>query len=156
MRFVKHVLIVLITFAALLTASPAFAALTRKEARILGAMNRVRAAHGIRPLRADPTLTRAARSHSRDMLRRNYFAHGAFAARMSAFHAPGRILGENIAWGAGRLGAAAHVVQMWLESPEHRANVLQPGFTRVGLSAPEGPFAGSGDVTVVTADFSGP
>jgi uncharacterized protein YkwD len=156
MRFAKHVSIVLITLTALLTVSSAVAALTRKEARLLTVMNRVRAAHGVGPLHPDATLTRAARSHSRDMLRHGYFAHGAFAARMMAFHAHGRVLGENLAWGVGRLGAAAHVVQMWLESPEHRANLLRPGFTRVGLSAPVGPFAGNGDVTVVTADFGEP
>ena len=53
------------------------------------------------------------------------------------------------------LGSAAHVVQMWLTSPEHRANLLRPGFTRVGLATPVGTFAGSSDVTVVTADFGG-
>jgi uncharacterized protein YkwD len=155
MLFAKHILVVFATFAALLAASPAAAALTRSEARLLTVMNKVRAAHRLRPLHPDGTLTRAARSHSLDMLHHDYFAHGAFGARMNAFHARGPLLGENLAWGAGRLGSAAHVVQMWLASPEHRANLLRPGFTRVGLSAPVGTFAGRGDVRVVTADFGG-
>jgi uncharacterized protein YkwD len=155
MRFAKHICIIFTTLIALVAASPAAAALTRKEATLLGDMNRVRAAHGLAPLHADPTLERAARSHSLDMLRHNYFSHGAFAARMSAFHAGGPVVAENLAWGTGRLGSAAHVVQMWLASPEHRANLLRPGFTRVGLAASVGSFAGNSGVTVVTADFGG-
>jgi uncharacterized protein YkwD len=44
---------------------------------------------------------------------------------------------------------------MWLASPSHRANLLRPGFTRVGLAASVGAFDGHADVTVVTADFGG-
>jgi uncharacterized protein YkwD len=142
-------------FATLLAASPASAALTRREASLLSAMNRARAEYHLAPLHADVTLTRAARQHSLDMLRHAYFAHGAFAARLSAFGARGPVIGENLAWGAGSLGAATHVVQMWLASPEHRANLLRPGFTRVGLATPVGSFAGQSGVTMVTADFGG-
>ena len=143
-------------FAALVAASsPASAALTRGETSLLIAMNKARAAYGLRPLHPDATLSRAARSHSLDMLRHNYFSHGAFAARMNAFHAAGPAVGENLAWGSGSLGSAAHVVEMWLASPEHRANLLRPGFTRVGLATPVGTFAGSSDVTVVRADSGG-
>jgi uncharacterized protein YkwD len=155
MRFAKHIVMLFATFAALYAASHAAAKLNRSETRLLNTINRVRAAHGLGPLHRDATLARAARAHSLDMLHRHYFAHGAFAARMSAFHARGPLLGENLAWGVGRLGSAAHVVQMWLASPEHRANLLRPGFTRVGLSTTVGSFAGNGDVTVVTVDFGG-
>ena len=155
MQFAKHIGVVFATFAVLVAASPASAALARGETSLLIAMNQARAAHGLRPLHTDATLGRAARSHSLDMLRHNYFSHGAFAARMNAFHAVGPVVGENLAWGSGSLGSAAHVVQMWLASPEHRANLLRPGFTRVGLATPVGTFAGSSDVTVVTADFGG-
>jgi len=143
------------TFAALYAASQAAAKLNRSETRLLNTINRVRAAHGLQPLRRDASLTQAARAHSLDMLRRHYFAHGAFAVRMGEYHAHGPLLGENLAWGAGRLGSAAHVVQMWLASPEHRANLLRPGFTRIGLATQVGSFAGRGGVTVVTADFGG-
>ena len=155
MQLAKHIGVIFAMFTVLVAASPAAAALTRREASLLAAMNHARAAHGLAPLHTDPTLVRAARSHSLDMLRHDYFAHGAFAARMNAFHARGPIVGENLAWGSGALGSAAHVVQMWLASPEHRANLLRPGFTRVGLATPIGTFAGSSGVTVVTADFGG-
>jgi uncharacterized protein YkwD len=142
-------------FGAFVAASPAAAALTRSEASLLNAMNKARAAYRLLPLRPDARLARAARAHSLDMLRHDYFAHGAFAERMNAFGAREPVIGENLALGAGALGSAAHVVQMWLASPEHRANLLRPGFTRVGLATPVGTFAGQGGVTVVTADFGG-
>src|SRR2546430_13443837 len=98
MRFARHIGVVFATFTLLLAASPASAALTHTEASLLGAMNKARAAYRLGPLHADATLTRAARSHSLDMLRHHYFAHGAFAARMSSFVARGPIVGENLAW----------------------------------------------------------
>jgi uncharacterized protein YkwD len=156
MQVAKHIGVLFITFLLLLVASPSsFAALRTSEASLLEAMNKARAAHGLAPLRADPTLVRAARAHSLDMLRRDYFAHGPFAARMNAFHVAGPVTGENLAWGTGPLGSPAHVVEMWLASPEHRANLLRPGFTRVGVATPVGRFEGSAGVAVVTADFSG-
>ena len=72
---------------------------TSAELNLLAAVNATRAAYGLRPLRLDSTLGRAARSHSIDMLRRNYFAHGNFAGRMAAFHVQGPTAGENLAWG---------------------------------------------------------
>jgi uncharacterized protein YkwD len=155
MRFTKHIVMLFVTFGVLVAASPAGATLTRSEASLLVAMNQVRAAHGLAPLHADSTLERAARAHSIDMLRHNYFAHGAFSSRMHAFRAAGPFLGENLAWGEGSAGSAAHIVQLWLASPEHRANLLRPGFTRVGLAAPVGAFQGIGGVAMVTADFAG-
>src|SRR5207247_1033535 len=82
-----------------------------------------RASHGLRPLRLDTTLARAAQAHTLDMLRGNYFSHGDFSARMAAFHLRGT-LGENLAWGSGAYGRAQAIVHLWLASPGHRANLL--------------------------------
>jgi uncharacterized protein YkwD len=155
MRFTKHIVMLFVTFGVLMAASPAAAHLNRTEAGLLVAMNQVRAAHGLAPLHADSTLQRAARAHSVDMLRHNYFSHGAFASRMHAFHAAGPFLGENLAWGEGSAGSPANIVRLWLASPEHRANLLRPGFSRVGLAVPVGAFQGIGGVAMVTADFAG-
>jgi uncharacterized protein YkwD len=89
------------------------------------------------------------------MLRRDYFAHGNFPGRMAAFHVSGSTAGENLAWGSGPYGTAGAVVQAWLASPEHRANLLRASFTRIGLGVVRGTFLGTGDATVVTADFAG-
>jgi uncharacterized protein YkwD len=122
---------------------------------LLQAVNAARKAYGLRPLRLDPTLTEAARAHTSDMLRRDYFAHGDFSGRMAAFHVSLHTAGENLAWGTGAYGRAGEVVRAWLASPEHRANLLAAGFSRIGIGLAHGTFLGSGDVTVVTADFAG-
>ena len=43
----------------------------------------------------------------------------------------------------------------WLASPEHRANLLRPGYARIGIGLVRGSFLGNGGATVVTADFAG-
>lgn len=129
--------------------------MSSNERSLLSAVNGVRASHGLRPLRVDPALARAARSHSTAMLRRNVFAHGAFAARIARHGARGPAFGENLAWGQGSRASARSVVRGWLASPGHRANLLRPGWTRIGLGARSGRFLGYGSATVVTADFAG-
>jgi uncharacterized protein YkwD len=140
---------------ALATASPAGAALTAREHTLLGAINATRAAHGVQPLRADLTLTRAARHQSQLLLARDVLDHGDFAARLRSFGATGRLLGENLAWASAGAARARAIVQMWMLSPPHRENLLRPGFRRVGLGAATGEFAGNDGATVVTADFAG-
>jgi uncharacterized protein YkwD len=122
---------------------------------LLQAVNAARKAYGLQPLRLDPSLTQAARAHTSDMLRHDYFAHGDFSGRMAAYHVSGRTAGENLAWGSGPYGRAAEVVRAWLASPEHRANLLAGAFTRIGIGLARGTFLGTGDATVVTADFAG-
>ncbi|SRR6266511_24035 len=121
---------------------------TPGEYAIVRAINSVRTANGIPPLRPGPALTRAARAHSRDMARRGYFDHGAFVQRLRRFGVRASYLGENLAYGTGGLSAGA-VVRMWLESPPHRQNMLDRGFRRIGVG-----LAG-GSRVLVTADFAG-
>jgi uncharacterized protein YkwD len=143
-------------FCALLTASGALAQ-TRSTAEnsLLRAVNATRTAHGLRPLSLDTTLTHAARAHSLEMLRGGYFAHGDLHGRMVAFHVRGPFVGENLAWGNGSFASASTVISEWLRSPEHRANLLRPGFTRIGIGTTQGSFLGAGSATVMTADFAG-
>jgi uncharacterized protein YkwD len=131
------------------------AALTRSELTLLSTVNHVRAANGLAPLRIDPQLQRAARAHSSDMIRRGYFAHGPVAQRLSAFGVRGPNVGENLAWGTGALARASAIVSQWLASPPHRANLLRPGFRRIGIGRVSGRFAGQHGAAVVTADFAG-
>jgi uncharacterized protein YkwD len=121
---------------------------------LLRAVNSARAAHGLRPLRTDATLARAAQAHSQDMLAHGYFAHGAFASRLASFGARG-LIGENLAWESGNRGSAQAFVEMWLASPPHRANLLRPDFTRIGFGISRGTFQGYPGATLVTADFGG-
>jgi uncharacterized protein YkwD len=144
-------------FLLVITASQALAGTgeTGAERRLLAAVNATRASHGLRPLRLAEALERAAQAHSTDMLRHDYFAHGNFDSRMEAFQVPGPAMGENIAWGTGPYGRASAIVQEWLASPEHRANLLRPGYSRIGIGVAHGSFLGTGAATVVTADFAG-
>jgi uncharacterized protein YkwD len=119
-------------------------------------MNAVRAAHGLASLRLDPRLEGAARQHSRSMLRTGSFAHGQFVARVRGAGVRAPRIGENLAWVAsGGLSLARSIVVRWLASPEHRANLLHPGYRTIGIAAPQGPFAGYPSAHVITADFAG-
>jgi uncharacterized protein YkwD len=158
MRRKEQILLVFtVVFCALLVAPASFAAsrLSGRESGLLRAVNQARAAHGLSPVRFDATLTRAARSHSVEMLRGDYFAHGAFRTRMIQFRVRGPFVGENLAWGSGSYASPQTVIQEWLNSPAHRANLLRPTFTRIGIGAVQGTFRGNAASTVLTADFAG-
>jgi uncharacterized protein YkwD len=146
-----------VAFAAALTAlvfaaSASARGLTASESSVLRAMNAVRVGRGLARLRLDTRLERSARGHSTDMLRRGYFSHSDFAARMAIAGARGPLFGEDLSWGP---PSAQWVVEHWLASPSHRANLLRPGFRRVGVGTVIGTFGGHADALVVTADFAG-
>ena len=130
--------------------APAAGAATRRTAAstFLTAVNQTRAQHGLRPLRLDTRLVRAARAHSIEMIHTNVFSHGDFHSRMVAFHVTGPQAGENLAWGNGSYAAPSSVISEWLASPEHRANLLHPGWTRIGIGLARGTFLGNGASTV--------
>jgi len=131
------------------------ASLSTTEAALLEAVNDTRVANGLQPLHVDDTLVRAARAHTSAMLRKDMLTHGAFGSRLGSFGARGPYFGENLAWGTGARASARALVQSWLTSPGHRANLLRPGFRRIGIGARLGDFAGYPRATVVTADFAG-
>lgn len=138
-----------------LPAAAAASGLSHDDAGVLRELNRVRIQHGLRPLRPETHLQRAAHAHSREMLAANVFGHGAFGSRMLQFDVTGSAIGENIAWGAGARGTARGIVAAWLASPMHRANLLRPSFTRAGVADIAGSFLGTRGAHVVTADFAG-
>ena len=129
--------------------------LSQSERTLLGAVNDVRAAHSLRPLRVDATLVRAARDYSATLIRRNVFTHGALGPRLARYGARGPLFGENLAWGTGEKATARGIVRGWLASPSHRTNLLRPGWTRIGIGSRTGTFLGYAGATVVTADFAG-
>nr|WP_246344569.1 CAP domain-containing protein [Conexibacter arvalis] len=146
-------------------ASPG-ANLKRASAATLCLLNRQRKAHGLRPLRVNGALRKAAARHSRDMARRNFFSHTSpgnvsFDQRIRrANYRPrgGWSIGENIAWGSGHLASPASIVRSWMNSPGHRANILNRGFRKIGVGVARGvPFAASAAVSrsggLYTTDF---
>lgn len=131
------------------------ATLSQSERTLLGAVNDVRAAHKLRPLTVDTTLVRAARDYSATLIARDAFTHGALGPRLARYGARGPLYGENLAWGKGETASARSIVRGWLASPGHRANLLRPGWTRVGIGSRTGTFLGYSGATVVTANFAG-
>ncbi|KAA0014779.1 CAP domain-containing protein [Billgrantia pellis] len=107
----------------------------RREARQCGD----EAFEATEPLRWNCQLAEAAETHSRDMAENAYFSHtdeeqqGA-AARVDATGYPWRRVGENIA--AGQPDAAS-VVEGWLDSPGHCANLMNDAFTEMGAASVE-------------------
>ena len=124
------------------------------ELSLLRVMNEVRAAHGLAPLRLDPRLQRSARGHSLAMLQSGSFTHGSFAARIRGTGVRAPHVGENIAWGSGSYARARAIVNTWLASPMHRANLLRSGYWIVGVGALRGRFDGR-TALMVTTDFAG-
>jgi uncharacterized protein YkwD len=123
-------------------------------------INAIRVANGLRPVGATKALTVAAKRHSRDMVRRHYFAHVSPSGQTVTERvkragyldgARAHHLGENIAFGSGSAGSPAAIVQAWMNSPPHRAIILTPDFRDAGvgiaLGAPQG-----GDGVTYTLD----
>lgn len=128
---------------------------TRVESETLRLINVVRAEKGLEPVRLDLQLWRAARSHTGDMLRRGYFAHGATTDRLARYIHGAGVVGETLAWGSGTCKSPASTVRSWLDSPTHRALLLDPDFRYVGVGSSGGPFQGEQWARVYTADFRG-
>jgi len=135
------------------------------NAQILRELNRVRRAHGLVPLERSSRLAVAADSHSRSMVAKGYFAHrsadgSVFWKRIAQFYPTGPYryweVGENLVWRAPSLDAR-QAVRMWMKSPPHRANLLNPRWREIGLAAVHSPSAPGAyrdmAVTIVTVDF---
>jgi uncharacterized protein YkwD len=130
----------------------------RVERSIIRSINAIRAGSGLHAVRADRRLARSADFHSRDMLRANFFAHASsngqsFAQRVESFRPSNRI-GETLAYvPKGQGSEGQRIVDMWMNSPPHRASLLNPSFRRVGVARRRGTL-GNQRVTVFTADFA--
>ena len=120
------------------------------EARMLELVNGERIAAGLRPLAVDPELLQVARQHSTDMFARGYFAHVTPEGhdpfeRMREANVRFLTAGENLA-----LAPTLQIAHTGLmNSPGHRANILQRDFGRVGIGIMDGGIHG----IMVTQDF---
>lgn len=116
---------------------------TAVEREVVRLTNAARAQNGCRPLVHDPRLRAAAFGHSADMAARNYFDHTSPDGRSpgdrvkAAGFSPVTAWGENIAKGQ---PTAAAVMRAWLNSPGHKANIVNCAYTRIGVGqAARGP-----------------
>jgi uncharacterized protein YkwD len=139
---------------------------TALEAAVVREMNRVRAARGLGPLRAAPSLRSAARGHSQAMLSHGFFSHTsadgtAFSERIRRYYSNTGwtrwSVGEALMAAQGGVVDAEAVVTAWLESPSHRTIILSPTWRDTGIGvlyAPSAPATfGGTEAVVVTADF---
>ena len=116
--------------------------------KVVEDMNRERGSHGLKPLRINDELSAAAIDRIDDMFAKHYFSHVSpdgigpwtWADKRGYNY---REIGENLAVG---YPTAEAVVDGWMHSPGHRANVLKPVFDEVGVavaaSSPERRFTG--------------
>ena len=113
------------------------------ESQMLELVNKERIKNGLKPLQFDPELVPVARAHSQDMFAKGYFAHDNLEGkdpfdRMRASGIRFQSAGENLA--LAQTVEIAHVNLM--NSPGHRANILNPSFGRVGIGIVDGGFYG--------------
>ena len=138
---------------------------TALEAAVLSNLNQIRAQHGLRALNFSARLSSAATEQSASMGAKGFFSHSsadgtAFWKRIRRYYTDRNYrywsVGENLLWASPDVDAT-QALDMWMKSPEHRANLLSKRWREIGLSAvhvPAAPGAFQGlDVTIVTADF---
>jgi hypothetical protein len=116
-----------------------FAVQIRLEEFLMTEINRVRMTRGLNPLKLNVKLQETARSHSLDMASLNYFSHKdldghSLKDRLASARLGWKRLGENIAK-CQSSAPAKTALAGWLESPGHRSNILDRGFTETGIGA---------------------
>lgn len=108
--------------------------LTDEEKGVLEQTNAQRKAAGLPELVANAKLFQAARDHSTNMAKQGRMSHvldgRTHADRAATAGYPYGYLGENIAWNQ---RDATEVVECWMRSAGHRANILNRNYTEIGL-----------------------
>ncbi|MFY9175266.1 MAG: CAP domain-containing protein [Peptococcia bacterium] len=112
---------------------------SQEEQDMVQLINKERAAAGLAPLQIDPKLVEIARLKSQDMITNNYFAHnsptyGDPFAMMKSFGVSFVYAGENLAGNPSMTNAHEDL----MNSPGHRANILNSNYTHVGVGIVEG------------------
>jgi uncharacterized protein YkwD len=105
-------------------------------------LNYARRAAGLAPLQISPLLMRSAEIKADEIVRCNQFSHEACGIDVrqpfadSGYFAPNSEsrFGENLAWGGAEAGSPRGALLGWLESPEHRANLLRNDWQEQGIA----------------------
>lgn len=105
--------------------------------RIVDLVNEERQMHGLRPLRINATLTRLSSDYACEMIEGDFFEHtdpvsgstvGSRALQSGYYF---KKVGENL---AGGFASPEETMAQWMESPGHRANILDPDFVEMGAA----------------------
>lgn len=110
------------------------------EQKVVDLVNQERAKAGLKPLAYDGQLSQVARLKSEDMRDKRYFSHtsptyGSPFDMMKKYGVSYRTAGENIAAGQ---TTPEQVVKAWMDSPGHRANILNGQYTHIGVGYAKG------------------
>jgi uncharacterized YkwD family protein/spore coat assembly protein SafA len=110
------------------------------ENQVIQLTNQQRVQNGLKPLTPNWELSRVARYKAMDMRDKNYFSHtsptyGDPFTMMKNFGIAYRTAGENIAAGQ---ATPQEVVTAWMNSPGHRANILNTSYTQIGVGFAQG------------------
>jgi uncharacterized protein YkwD len=123
-------------------------------------INAQRAGYSLAPLVDNSLLFSAAQGHADDMAAQGYFSHDSadgrtWDQRIRNTGYAGRGIAENIAWGGRQLGTPRNIVNAWMNSSGHRANILNGSLIDSGIGvAARTPQGGSGGTYV--HDFGAP
>jgi uncharacterized protein YkwD len=135
------------------------------EELVLREINALRLRRGLGGLASSAALSRSAAAHSRAMATYGFFSHesrngSSFSERIKRFYAPRSkawTVGENLAMFGGSTPTAGAIVNAWMNSPGHRANLLRGLFHEAGVAIMFNPAAGGvfgGESTwIVTLDL---
>lgn len=139
------------------------ASLRAARSATLCLLNANRRAHHLHKLRFNHKLALAGLRHARDMVQKRYFAHTApsgqdFVKRIlnTSYVPPASswLLGENLAWGDESKSTPRQIVKAWMASPEHRHNILTPGFREIGIAIVVGaPVNGVSEAATYATEF---
>ena len=133
--------------------------LSKEEKLTLDLHNKTREENGLEQLCVDPRLTKAARAHSADMLKKRYFGHNSFDGKSSAERVKDsgydwRVTGENIAWGSGSFSNPKNRFEAWMKSEGHKNNILDKNFEQVGVGVAKRTLKKGGEEeSIYTVDF---
>ena len=109
------------------------------EKEVFDLINKQRTQNGLSPLKENNELQRVARIKAQDMVNNNYFSHtsptyGSPFDMMKSFKISYNTAGENIAGNSSNSDA----VTAWMNSPGHRANILNSSFNQTGIGVVKG------------------
>ena len=132
------------------------------EQSVLCLLNAERTKRGLKRLKENDRLGRAADKHSKDMVGRGFFDHDSPGGTSPSDRikdagylkgARGWSVGENIAYGTGSYATPREIVEGWMESPGHKRNILHSAFTEIGVGVALGAPGKSRNGATYTTTF---
>jgi uncharacterized protein YkwD len=145
------------------SAAPSGGNVAQVSRAVLCLLNAQRTSRHLKPLKNNKKLARAAIAHAKNMVAKHYFAHeGPDGNPLSRIKKAGYIpriglwtVGENLAFGTGTSAEAGQIMTAWMNSPEHKANILTAAFREIGIGIVAAPPTGGGAGATFATDFGG-